>query len=354
MKTLDLYIARAILVGASLALAVLVALDVFFGLVGELEDIGRGAFGYRDAFFYILLTLPARIYELFPAAVLVGSLLSLGALASQSELVAMRAAGVSVARIVRSAAQAGLLLLLAVALIGEFGVPPAQRLAQAVESKKKGVQISSALGRGVWVRQGRHYINIGHVYPGMRLEDVRIYEIDAGGRLLSDIHAASVLYDEGDWELREVKETRFAQMRPSPAFTPVQRRPELFDARLFSTLSIEADMMSARSLHRYIHYLDENGLDASNYRLAFWLKIMTPVSCVVMLFIVLPFVFGSLRSVGAGQLLVIGILLGLGFYILIQIASRAGQIYGIPPFISATFPVLVFTVIGLLGLTKVR
>jgi lipopolysaccharide export system permease protein len=128
----------------------------------------------------------------------------------------------------------------------------------------------------------------------------------------------------------------------------------LLNPKVFDVLSIEPSVMSARDLFEYVNYLKRNKLDAATYRLAFWLKVMTPISCVVMLFIVLPFVFGPLRSVSAGQLLVVGILLGLGFYILMQIASQIGQLYGIPPFISATFPVLCFTIMGILGLAKVR
>jgi lipopolysaccharide export system permease protein len=354
MRILDLYIARAILTGTVLALLVLTALDVFFALIGEFEDVGEGGFGYRDAFVYIVLTLPARVYTWFPAAVLVGSLLSLGTLAAHSELVAMRASGVSVRRIVRSAAQAGLVLLFVVALMGEFVVPPAERIAQSVESKKQGLQVSGVLGERLWVRDGQSYINIGHVYPELRLQDITIHRFGEASELLAGIHVESAFRGPEGWEMHGVKRTEFDSGTVKVHTNEVEYWPELLDPRLFNVLTIEPETMSARDLNRYIEYLDTNKLDSASYRLAFWLKIVTPVSCVVMLFIVLPFVFGSLRTVGSGQLLVIGILLGLGFYILIQIASRAGQIYGIPPFISATFPVALFTVVGLTGLTKVR
>lgn len=356
MKILDLYIARSMLAGVVLALAVLTSLDIFIAVMGELEDVGKGSFGYRDVFVYILLTLPARIYEYFPPAVLVGSLMSLGTLAAHSELVAMRASGISVRRIMRSAAQAGVILLFVVALIGEFFVPPAQRMAQSVESKKQGLQISGTLREGLWLRDGGSFINIGTVFPGLRLQDINIYRFGADSNLTSSVHAESAFRRSDGWELRDVARTRFEDNgdKISASSNPVEQWSQLVDPRLFKVLTIEPSTMSARDLHRYIEYLKTNKLDSAGYRLAFWLKFTMPVSCVVMLFIVLPFVFGSLRTVGAGQLLVVGILLGISFYILIQVASRAGQIYGIPPFVSATFPVAIFTLIGLMGLTKVR
>jgi lipopolysaccharide export system permease protein len=354
VKILDLYIARAILAGAMMALLVLTALEVFFALVKEFEDVGRGSYGYLDALYYIALTLPSHFYELFPAAVLVGSLLSLGALAANSELIAIRAAGVSIGRITRSAVQAGVVLLFIVAMIGEFMVPAFERQARSVESRKQDLQVSRAMGSGLWVRDGEYYINIGHIYPGMQLQDVHILHMNSDSELVSSTYAASAMYHAEQWELRDVQRTYFDDGRITNEAKDIEFRAGLIDPALFSVLTVKPDIMSARELYRFTKYLQRNKLESASYSLAFWLKVTTPVSCVVMLLLVLPFVFGSLRSVSSGQLLVIGILLGLGFYILIQITSRAGQIYGIPPFISATFPVICFTILGLIGLTKVR
>lgn len=353
MKILDIYIGKVVIVGAILALTVLVSIDVFFGMIGELEDVGQGSFTYQDVFHYILLTLPARIYNLFPAAVLVGGLMSLGTLASHSELVAMRAAGISVNRIVRAAAQAGIVLMLLVVLIGEFVLPPAQRQAQSVESKKKGVQISSSLG-SLWLRIGSDYINVNKAYPDFRLENVKIHRFNDDATLHSSTSAAAVFYQDQQWELHDIERTTFAGGDIKTENKEVEYWPGLLDPQLLEVLTIEPEMMSAYELNRYIMYLKKNKLQSAKYRLAFWLKMTTPVSCIVMLLIIMPFVFGSLRSVNAGQLMVVGILLGLAFYILIQIASRAGQVYGVPPFISATLPVLCFTVAGLVGLTRIR
>lgn len=354
MRILDVYIARTIFAGTLLALSVLAALDLFFAVINEFEDVGKGSYSYMNALIYVALTLPRRLYELFPPAVLVGSLLSLGALAGNSELVAMRAAGVSVKRIMRSAAQAGLVLLLLVAALGEFLVPTAERYAKEIASSKEGMNISHAVGHGFWVRDGDYFVQIEKVYPDYRLENVYIHQYDEPDRLVSSAHVESVLQQTDYWELRNIRRTRFESDGVVSEVSEVERWPTLLSPKVFGVLSIEPSVMSARDLFGYVEYLTRNKLDAATYRLAFWLKIMTPISCVVMLFIVLPFVFGPLRSVSAGQLLVVGILLGLGFYILMQIASQIGQLYGIPPFISATFPVLCFTIMGLLGLAKVR
>jgi lipopolysaccharide export system permease protein len=354
MRILDTYIAKTIIAGALLALMVLVSLDVFFALINQLENVGKGDFRYLDAVLYVLYTLPRRVYDLFPASVLVGSLLSLGALAGNNELVAMRAAGVSVKRIMRSAAQAGLMLLLAVALLGEFLVPVAENRAREIASRKAGINVGHADGHGLWLKDGDYIIHVGKIFPGSRLQDVYIHRIDAMKRLIFSAYAESAMPKPESWELRNIHRTFFTADGVQNEFADTEQWSTRLSPKIFEVLNLQPSVMSARDLHAYVDYLNRNKLDSATYRLAFWLKIMTPVSCVVMLFIVLPFVFGSLRSVNSGQLLVIGILLGLGFYILIQIASRMGQIYGIPPFISATFPVICFTIAGMFGLMKTR
>jgi lipopolysaccharide export system permease protein len=354
MSILDRYIARVIAAGAAAALLVLCALDTFIAVMRELEEVGRGEYGYGDAIIYVLLTLPGRLYELFPAAVLVGSLMSMGALAGGGELVAMRAAGVSVARIVGAAAQAGLVLMLTLILIGEFGVPVSEQYAQEFRWREQNVQMAQSGTRGFWAREGRYYISVATVYPDARLSGLSIYELAGNGTLANVTRADSAIRKDGLWELRNVRRTAFPGDSITGEIAKVEYREALLDPALLNVLSVKPEAMSIRELHRYAEYLLDNKLDASSYWLAFWLKITTPLSCVVMMLIVMPFVFGSLRSVNAGQLLLIGILLGLGFYILLQVTSRAGEIYDIPPFLSATLPVLLVAVIGMFGLRKIR
>ncbi|MFW2371627.1 MAG: LptF/LptG family permease, partial [Gammaproteobacteria bacterium] len=120
MSILDRYIARTIVSGTLMTLLVLGSLLAFVDFVSEIGDVGKAEYTVVDAASYVLLSLPKRLYELFPTAVLLGSLLGLGTLASNSELIVVRASGISIMRIVRSVLQAGLLVVVMVALIGEF------------------------------------------------------------------------------------------------------------------------------------------------------------------------------------------------------------------------------------------
>jgi lipopolysaccharide export system permease protein len=91
MRKLDWYIAREVIKGSLIAVLVLLSLLSFFTFADELGDMGKGNYGMRQIFSYLALTLPRNFYELLPSAALVGSLVTLGALANNRELVAPQA-----------------------------------------------------------------------------------------------------------------------------------------------------------------------------------------------------------------------------------------------------------------------
>lgn len=354
MKILDRYIGRAVVLGTLLALFILLAVDVFFGFINEVQDIGTGQYNIRDVFVYIGLTLPRRLYEIFPMAALLGSLLSLGVLASNSELVSMRAAGVSILRISRSVLQAGLIMLVAVAVIGEWVAPWMEQIAQQQRMYAQSETISFRSQYGFWARDGKQFINIKQILPDGRLGDIEVYELADNGRLKSAMRAKWAEYDPQGWRLEDVErgELENRQLRVTRADSLVW--PSLLSPELLKVVSIDADDLSARDLYRYARYMRDNGLDPGRFDLALWRRVVAPVAGMVMLFLAIPFVFGPLRSVGTGQRLLWGVLTGVGFYLLNQTMSHFGQVYGLPALLSALLPPLLFFAGGLWVLRQVR
>jgi lipopolysaccharide export system permease protein len=112
--------------------------------------------------------------------------------------------------------------------------------------------------------------------------------------------------------------------------------------------------MSALSLWRYMRYLQENNLDAARYELAFWVRFTTPLSSIVMLLIALPFVFSSQRAGGFGQRLFVGIIIGVSFFLLNRMLNHVGLVYGLPPLLSATFPLIMFMGAAIWALKRIR
>lgn len=354
MKILDRYLGRTVIVGTLLALFILLAVDLFFAFVQEVQDIGKGHYGLKDALAYVGLIVPGRIHEIFPMAALLGSLLSLGTLASGSELVAMRAAGVSVLRIALSVLKAGLLMLVVAAVIGEWVAPWTEQLAQQRRSLAQSETVTLRSDHGLWARDGQRFINIRQILPDGRLTDVVVYELDETGSLRAAMRAESAEHVGDGWRLHGVQRGEIHDNALDVTQAATLDWPSLLSPQLLNVVTIDPADLSARDLYKYSRYMRSNGLDASRYDLAFWRRVLAPVAGMVMLFLSIPFVFGPLRSAGTGQRLVWGVLVGVAFFLLNRTMSHLGQVYGMPALLSAMLPSLIFFAGGLWVMRQVR
>jgi lipopolysaccharide export system permease protein len=341
ISLLDRYIGRAVLFGITAVLALLLVLIGFFEVIAELEDV-TGGYTSMMAYTYVALTLPRYTYELFPIATLLGSLIGLGALASHSELMAMRAAGVSIGRIVAATLKSGLLVLLLVLLVGEYLAPQAELEAQRMKMQALSDQISLKTRYGFWSRDDNTFINIRQILPNRVLADVWIYQYDTEQRLQRSLHAKRAVYEQEGWVLESVRESDFSPSRVDVKV--IERLP--WSTRLkpsvLDVVTVKPHMLAAWDLWRYIDYLKQNGQSAQTYEVAFWGKLVAPLVTLVMLFLSIPFVFGSLRSVGIGQRVFIGSMLGIVFYLLNRAFSYMAVVYSLNALFATLFPVLLF------------
>lgn len=348
---LDRYVARSVIGGALLVLAVLISVDTLLALFGELDDLGRGDYDIWTAAQFVLLTVPGRIYELFPAAVAIGGVLGLGALAANSELVVMRAAGISIGRIIVMVMQGGLVLMAIIVAIGEGVAPSSQQWAENVRAGAISGQGAARSERGLWVRDGERFINVGEVLPGRVLRDVEIYTFD-GTRLESAQHAGRAVHAGDVWRIHDVQRTRLDDGVLSSEHIEQMKQQRLVPPELFQLLTISPESLPIWQLHRYVEYLRANRLDADRFALAFWKKLEAPLSTLVMLLLALPIIFGSLRRAGAGQRVFAGSLIGIGYYLVAELFSHIGIVYGLVPPLAAMLPVALFTALGIYALRR--
>ena len=338
---IDRYIGRAVLLSILAVLLLLLVLLAFFEVVAELEEVEQG-YTSMMAYTYVALTLPRFTYELFPIATLLGSLIGLGALAGNSELMAMRAAGVSVSRILAAALKSGLLVLLVVVFIGEYLAPRAEQQAQRIKMAALSDQVALKTRYGFWSRDESSFINIRQILPQRELADVSIYQYDEERRLQRALHADRAVYREGEWILESVRQSEFTPQKIS-----VEKMDRLpwqtnFEPDVLDVVTVKPQMLAAWDLWRYIDYLKQNGQSAQTYEVAFWGKLAAPLVTLVMLFLSVPFVFGSLRSVGIGQRIFIGAMLGIAFYLLNRAFSYMALVYTFNALAANLIPVMLF------------
>ncbi len=355
MKILEAYLGRTVIWGALAAMTVLLVLYTFIDFVNEAEDIGKQGMTVLQAGYLTLLAVPRRVYEIFPAAVLIGSLIGLGNLAAHSELIVMRAAGISIRRVVFSVLKTGVLLMIVAVLIGEYVAPVSEQYAQQLRKvSTTAKQISLKTRHGLWARDQNRFINVKQVFPDQRLGNIRVYSFDAERRLTESVFAKKAVYQDGGWLLSGISRSLISDEGVTTRREQQERWETLVSPDLFDVIVVKPEQMSAVRLAKYVAYLKENGLETRRYALAFWTHFTTPLSSLVMLLLAVPFVFGSVRAGGAGQRLFIGIIIGLIFHMLNRALNNLALVYGIPPIIGAFMPLLIFVAIGLLAIRRLR
>ena len=351
IRILDRYLWLHILGGTLLVLLVLVSLDVFFTFLNEIEDVGRGRYGYLQALTYVLLSLPQRLYEYAPTATLIGSLLSLGALAGHGEITAMRAAGLSVSAFAMTLLKIGLVIAVLVFLLGEWGSPLATQQAEKLraESLEGGLSLNQG---GLWLRDGKRFVHVARVLDQSHLADISVYAF-SGRQLDSIIKVGQAEKVTDGWLLHQLKKIT---VRADTIITSSEKQASwdrLVPVRMLEVLRVSPDKMPARDLREYVAYLEGNELQSGQYKLAFWNRFVQPLTILVMLLLALPFVFSSQRSGGAGHRLFLGVMLGIGFFLLNRMANQLGVVYGLPALLSALMTPLLFLAVALYLLRRV-
>ncbi|RLV61385.1 lipopolysaccharide ABC transporter permease LptG [Parashewanella curva] len=352
MKIIDLYIARVLVNSSALCLLVLTGLSGIIKWIDQLRHVGRGSYNLVDAGIYVLFLVPRDIEMFFPMAVLLGGLIGLGMLASNSELVVMQASGMSRLQISASTMKTAIPLMLLVMALGEWGAPIAEQKANELKATKisGGSLIKSR--QGVWAKDGDLFVNIGQVDDINRLRNITLYRFDEQQKLTDLTFAKRADFIDGAWRMHQVTISHIGPQKVT--------KKELIEYDWHSSLtpdklgvvSVKPESLSIQGLVGYLEYLKNNRQDPSRYELALWRKIVQPVTVAVMLLVALSFIFGPLRTVTMGARVLLGVIAGFSFYISNQIFGPLSIVYSLPPVIGAIAPSILFTGIAIYFIRK--
>lgn len=339
MKLLDRYIGRSVIGHTLVAFSILLIIYFFSTLVNEMGYVGKGGYNGANAVLYSLMLLPRQAYELFPMVALLGAILGLGALASNSELTVIRASGVSIKRIALAVSKAGLLMIVVIVILGEGVAPKLEKEASQLRLRALSKSVSLNTDSGLWAKDGESFIVIRRLNPDGKANGITLYHLQ--GQHIDEIDTATRgEYRNGVWLLHNVKKTLFTEQGISVVQEKRMQWHSSLTPEVINLAAIAPENLAAWELYDYVDYLRDNGLASQRYEVALWIRLAMPLATGGMILLALPFVFGSTRSVGVGQRIMIGVLIGIAFYLVNGVFSRMGLIYDIPPVISAWTPTL--------------
>lgn len=354
MKLLDRYIAKTVLAAIALVTLMLAGLQIFILFVNQFDDLGKADFTIIKAAVFVFLQVPYQVYLFFPMASLLGCLIGLGILANHSELVVMRAAGMSMAQITKAVLKAALVLIFLVTFLGETLVPRMSYFAN--DYKMAALTSGQALrtASGVWLRYQDNFISIGSILPDKTLKDVYQFKFDPSGVMQSARLIDRIEYQDHHWQAYQVAETIFHDDRTRSSHIDSIPWDVNLKPAVLSYSGNEPDEMTLKELHRFIHDQKHNKQNVVDYRLAFWQRLIQPLTTMVMMILAIPFIFGPLRSSTMGSKLLAGATVGFGFYIVNRFFGPVSMVYQLPPELAAIGPTVLFTLLGIYLMLKVK
>jgi len=330
-----------------LVMVVVLSLDLIFAFIAELEDTENN-YQTVEALLYVLLTLPRRIYDYLPLGAFMGCLIGLGSMASSSELTVIRAAGVSIKRIVWSAMKPALIVVMLGIVIGEYVAPPAERMAQSKKAVAQGAGENVASASGIWHREGDTFMHLNAVQPNGVLYGVSLFEFDSDRWLVSASFAKRGIYLGDHWRLEDVTTTRLSDSETSREVHRSLRWESGLSPEVLSVLIVDPEDLPISGLYTYSRYLGEQGLNAANYWLAFWKKVLMPLGTAVMVMVAISFIFGPLRSVTMGFRVFTGLIVGLLFKYMQDLLGPMSVVFGFNPVIAILLPIAVNAMVGII------
>jgi len=355
MNTLDRYLYRTVLIYTSMAMVVMLTLAGLVLFVTQQKDIGVGNYGAGDAFLNTLLNLPQSAFELMPIGAMLGALMGLGHLASGSELVVTRASGVSVWRIGWPVGLAGLTLAIIMYGLGEYAAPPMAQFAKREKTTAKMADVSFAGSSSAWVKDGDLILRVqtgdaDHAFGG-----VSVFKLDGPTRLSSILRAARIsVADPGRWILNDVATSRFGKDHVDADTRSQEIMRSTVNPDFLGLAQTDPQLLTLRGLASYIDHLRRNHLETAGFEIGFWSRIARLFAVIVVTLLALPFVFGPLRTTGAGTRTVIGVLLGVVFFLVTRTVENGGQLFDLNPILVGWLPTLSVTLCTVVAISRTR
>jgi lipopolysaccharide export system permease protein len=344
---------------AFVALAFL-SLSFFIDFIDQLGDVGQNGYTMLQATLYSLLLVPGHFYEIAPIAVLIGTIYSLSRMAQSSEYTILRTGGLGPWRALSLLATLGLVFGVLSFVVGDYLAPLSERQANQVQAMYQG---GLKLGRsGAWLKdhvttpegERSYSINVGSAGPKTLLHDIRIFEFDGDGRLLRRIAASTAQVEPNqNWALKDVTLTRWAPGDNGGASqVPEEKLPALawhssLSAAVVAAAVSPVNSMSTIDLARYIVHLADNEQAAQSHQIQFWKRALYPFACLVMVALALPFAYMHARAGGVSLKVFGGIMLGISFVLLNNVAGHLGLLRDWTPWMVAAAPSLLYLLLSL-------
>ena len=268
-------------------------------------------------------------------------MISFGSMAFHSEFIALNSHGVGIRKTIIIIL---LQTLIISTLINTFSNLIAPKYSNEAHTLKS-ISLNKGLSeKDLWFRSSDYIVNVNKIITDKRLEDITIFTLN-NGSLSSILSAQKGAYNQ-QWTLEQVsihnpinneiktKETHIIEV---DNFIPFEILKSQFNKKRY--ISIE-------DLFKNINFHNKIGIPYNEHKVVFWKKVLLPISCCIMVFIGVPFLFTSVRSTNQSQRLIYGVLFGITYFVITSIITNLALIIGIPALTSVLLSMFLFILVG--------
>ena len=351
VKQIDRYLLETLLWSIAGVLGILVILDGLSDLIDGLGDLSD-TYGFSDLLIYIALTLPRRVEEFVPYATLIGALFGLGRLASSSELTIIRSAGVSMPRLAWMAVKPALIVALAGLGVGEYLAPVSEQIAVSQRALAQRDDPNLAGRYGAWNRDGGTFVHVDAVQRGGLIFGVTLIEFDESGALARSVAADRGTFQGDRWLLEGVATTEMTASGTQVSRQTTREWVSGITPNLLTLDTVKPESLPASQLWDYADYLRSQGLLANDIELAFWNKVLQPLSCAGLVVLAMSFIFGPLRETNMSSRIFVGVLAGVVFRISQDFFGPVTLLMGMSGGVAALLTVILCWSVGLVLLLR--
>lgn len=352
-KIIIRYVVKNTLFAMFGAVFLLAGLQILFTYLGELGEL-KEHYTAWNALQYIFWRTPDYINQIIPISALIGAVVGLGSMASNSELVILRASGISLWRIVAWVMRPALVLIGLTFILNEWVIPYSSEQAKQAKYHQQTAQLGEV--RGYWTKEGQNFIYVDYANTNGELRKIQQLQLDENYHLQSWLYAEQGKFiQDGEWQLKKVQQSKLVEGNNSYHQHLAQQSFNLgLQPEYVHIVTVKPEDLPPSQLVRLMQYMNQRGQVPKIYQLTFWQKATSPFALMALVVIACSFIFGPLRQQSMGFRLVIALFTGLGFYYLQDFLGYASLVYSPSPFWFVILPILMMFAIGFYLLQQVK
>ena len=341
MDRISIYMFKKYVIGFFIAAIVLISVNLLLVFISELKNIGAHQYTLSVLFKYIIFLIPQNFLDIFPYALLIGSMIAFGSMAFHSEIVALNSHGIGIKNTISIIILQTFILSLLFTVLTNILAPTLSNKAQII----KNIALNKSTNTvDVWFKTDNSIINVEQVITDKKLKNINIYVLNQS-QLSARVTAKNATYND-KWHLEDVKILDIENNKIISKDIYTISTDQFIPSQVLSSKLNKKRYNSIEDLYNNIIFHDSRNIYYEDHKVIFWQKVLLPFSCCIIVFIGLPFLFTQIRSTNQSQKIIFGILFGITYFVLSNILINITLILNIPALIAVIISMSVFILFG--------